>query len=371
MSLTSPSAGNKVTQWDDQFFAEYVRENLFARYMGTNENSLIQVKENLTKTKGDKISIPLITRLTGKGVRGNAKLQGNEEALGNYNHDIPVYPLRNGVAVTEWDEQKTVIDLRNAAKTMLKSWIMGVTRDDIITALMSFGGANAFLASQIAADSNYTAVASEAVKDAFLAANSDRFLFGAAKSNNASNDHSAALANIDNSADKLTPDMVSLAKRMAKMASPHIRPIMTNEGEEWFVMFASSLAFRDLKTHATITAANREGWVRYNGGMNGGTNPLFRDGDIVWDGVIVREVPEIPVLTGLGNGGIDVSANFLCGAQALGLAWAQRTKSRTNTEDYGFENGVAISEIRGIEKLVFNGVQHGVVTVYASGVADS
>jgi len=372
MSLTTPISGNKVTQWDSEFFVEYVRDMMFTRYMGTNENAVIQVKENLTKQKGDKISIPLITRLAGKGVRGNAKLQGNEEALGNYNHDIPVFPVRNGVAVTEWDEQRTVIDLRNAAKQALKTWIMGLTRDDIITALMSFGANQAHLASQVVTDSSYAALASTAVKDAFLAANSDRFLFGAVKSNGSSNVLATSLANVDSTNDKLSATIVSLAKRIAKNADPHIRPIQTAEGEEWFVMFCNSYAFRDLKADTVISAANRDGWQRYNEvGMDGGTSPLFRGGDLIYDGVIIREIPEIPVITGAGASSIDVAPNFLCGAQALAMVWAQRTKSRTNTEDYGFENGVAISEMRGIEKLIYNGKQNGVVTVYTSGVADT
>jgi ribonuclease PH len=44
-------------------------------------------------------------------------------------------------------------------------------------------------------------------------------VFGAAKSNASSNDHSAALANCDTTADKLTPDAISLMKRMAKQAN--------------------------------------------------------------------------------------------------------------------------------------------------------
>lgn len=381
MALTRVSAGNKVIQWDDKFFSEYVRANLFNPYMGVDENAIIQIKENLVKKKGDSITISLLSSLRGKGVRGNARLQGSEEQLGNYDHNIPVYPLRNGVAVTEWDEQMTVIDLRNGGRVALKNWAMETLRDDTVTALMSMGG-KAYLASQVLADSSYSAIADETVKDAFLVQNADRFLFGAAKSNNAANDHSASLANIDNTADKLSAGIVSLSKRMAKQASPSIRPVMTKQGEEWFVMFANSEAFRDLKNDTTILAANREAWQRYNGGgklgSGTGSNPIFRDGDLIYDGVIIREISDIPTLEGVGAGSIDVAPCFLCGAQAMGLVWAQRIKSRTNTEDYGFENGVAVSEMRGLEKLLYDNddlgktdVQHGVVTVYVAGVADA
>ncbi len=85
-------------------------------------------------------------------------------------------------------------------------------------------------------------------------------------------------------------------------------------------------------------------------------------------------------MVGAGAGGIDVGFNFLCGAQALGAAWAQRLKSTTDTRDYNFRHGVGVQEIRGIEKLMFGTsttsesgtlVQNGVVTVMTSAVADA
>ena len=49
MALTTARTGLTPQQWDDKFFMEYVRENRFKRYMGTDENSIIQLKEDLTK----------------------------------------------------------------------------------------------------------------------------------------------------------------------------------------------------------------------------------------------------------------------------------------------------------------------------------
>jgi N4-gp56 family major capsid protein len=293
-------------------------------------------------------------------VTGNTTLEGNEEALDSRSHKVEVAPLRHAVAITEWEEQKSAIELRDAARMMLKLWAMTKLRDDIIAALLSING-------------TAYASASEATKDAWLVDNADRVLFGAAKSNNSANDHSASLANIDSTNDTLTPGVVSLAKRMAQTASPKIRPVRLSEDEEWYVMFAHPMAFRDFSQNATITQANREARMR------GVENPLFTGGSLLWDGVIVREIPEITTLTGVGNGSIDVAPNFLVGAQALGVAWARRTRTTTNVRDYGFIHGVGISEVRGIEKLIFGSgsadtddlQQHGVVTVYTAGVADA
>ena len=270
---------------------------------------------------------------------------------------VTVAPLRHAVAVTNWDEQKSTIELRDTAKMALKMWSMEKMKTAIITALGSINGVA-------------YADASEAQKDAWLVDNSDRVLFGATKSNASSNDHSTSLANIDNTSDKLSPAIISLAKRIAQSASPAIRPIRLSEDEEWFVMFCGPQAFRDLSNDTTMTQANRDARTR---GMD---NPLFTGGSLIWDGVIIREIPEIAAVS---NGTIDCNPNYLVGAQALGIAWAQRTKTTTQVTDYGFRNGVGVQEMRGIEKLLFGSgagdtddlKQHGVVTVWTAGVADT
>ncbi len=81
MALTTARTGLTPQIWDDQFFMEYVRDNRFKRYMGTDENSIIQLKEDLTKKRGDRVTFAAVNKLTGAGVTGNTTLEGNEEEL--------------------------------------------------------------------------------------------------------------------------------------------------------------------------------------------------------------------------------------------------------------------------------------------------
>ena len=118
----------------------------------------------------------------------------------------------------------------------------------------------------------------------------------------------------------------------------HPAGISINDDEEWFVFFMPSLPFRDLmQDRAVIINTLQYAWDR------GRDNPLFTAGDILYNGVIIREVPEMPVIAGAGGGGIDVAASVLCGAQAVGVAWAQRMKSTTNGRDYSYFHGVGLS----------------------------
>lgn len=371
MNVTPSRAGLTPQLWDKMFFAEYIRANRFRKYFGTDETALIQVKDSLTTKNGDSVTFAAVRRLVGAGVTGNTVLEGNEEILDQRSMKLVVAPIRHAVAVSDWDEQKSIIELRDAAKTSLKNWSMEKLRSDIIIAFSAVNISSGVFVPY--------ASATAAQRNTWLASNSDRVRFGALASNFSSGVMATALATLDNTNDKMTGALLSLAKRQAQTASPHIRPIMTKDtnDQEWFVAFMPSLVFRDFRADPPVLAANANGRPREGDWM---ANPMFSGGDLVWDGMIVREIPEFPILAGAGTAGIDVAASYLCGAQAIGAGWAQRTKTTTNVRDYGFFNGVGTSEIRGIGKLCFGRdpsadlttlVDQGVYSIFTAAVADA
>src|SRR5688572_16797591 len=138
--------------------------------MGTDEASIIQVREDLTKKRGDAITFALVNELTGAGVTGNSTLKGNEEKLNSRSHALTVDVLRHAVAVDDWDLQKSVIDLRNAARTNLREWAQRTLRDDIVRGLGQIDGVN-FNSSTAAQRNTWTSN------------NQDRVLFGLSTAN--------------------------------------------------------------------------------------------------------------------------------------------------------------------------------------------
>ena len=266
----------------------------------------------------------------------------------------------------DWDEQKSVIDLRDAARVQLREWAQKKLRDGILNALGQIDGVN-------------FGSSSAAQRNTWTANNSDRLLFGSTTANY--NATFLTALNTIGSGESLTPNILSLMKRLAQKASPKIKPISVEAmDQEWYVCFVGPRAWRDLTednpTTNVLTLANRDSRVR------GVDNPLFTGDSLVWDGMILRELPEIKPLgdfgTFSGSGGVAIEPVYLCGAQAVGLAWAQRSKSTTDTDDYGFLHGVGVQEIRGIEKLRFGTgasdtttpKDHGIVTGFVAAVAD-
>lgn len=362
MSQTYAATGLTPQIWDDQFFTDYVRMSRYKRYMGTDEAAIFQLKEDLTKKKGDTVTFALVNELTGNGVTGNATLKGNEERLNSRSHALTVDVLRHAVAVDDWDIQKSVVDLRNAARVQLRQWAQKKLRDDCTNALGQIDGVNY---------SSSTATQ----RNTWWANNSDRVLPGLT-ANYAGSVFATDIGKIANS---LTPESLSLMKRIAQGASPKVRPVYVKEmDQEWYVCFIGPRAWRDLTednpTTNPLILANRDARVR------GVDNPLFTGDSLVWDGMILREIPEITTLADVsGSSGAAIEPVYLCGAQAVGLGWAQRTKSTTDTDDYEFLHGVGVQEIRRIEKLRFGTAagadtttpkDHGIVTGFFAAAAD-
>lgn len=378
MATTSLATASQVQVWDKQYLSEYVRASRFKPYMGKAEgdgsNPLmpIMVKNELQKA-GKTINIPLLTRLQGNGVQGNERLSGSEEAISNYNFAITVNYNRNGVEIPEADEHWTEMDLRGAGKMLLRTWSSEVLRDDLIIALSDiYGrsyvkGRNASTLGTIYTPTTFMAAlnADQTNMDAWVLANRDRVLYGPDLAHlEADSDHSDSVVKLTASTDKASAVTLRLAKGLAKTADPHIRPTRVNDddGREYYVWFVPTADFNNLKQDADIKAANVDARTR---GVD--NHPIFQDGDLIYDGVIIREVPEIPAFGGVGAGGTSVTMSFFCGAQAASVAWGMKPQSRSKKEDdYGHFTGLGITECRGTAKNFFNSKQHGLVTVFST-----
>jgi hypothetical protein len=135
-------------------------------------------------------------------------------------------------------------------------------------------------------------------------------------------------------------------------------------GKRYYVAFANPYAFKNLRDSldTEVLAATS---------VQMEASKLFEGGDIMWNGVIVKETDNIPIYTNLGaSGTAEVTPVYLLGAQALAAAYANRWRSKTEMFDYADKYGVAIDGIYGIEKIRFGTgaadtddyKDHGVVT---------
>jgi N4-gp56 family major capsid protein len=359
MTDTAAATGLTVQQWEDNYVTEYFQGlQGFKPLMGSGENMVIQTKEDLTKKAGDSITIALVNRLTNAAVTGVSTLEGAEEDMTSRSMRIYVDKRRNAVRVPEMAEQRSAISLRSAAKPVLLDWSIEDTRELIIDALGSINGV-------------HFTDSTEAQRDAWLVDNKDRTVFGAyaAGGSAGGSDMSADLAQLGTTTDNFSNVMLDSMIYVAKTCSPKIRPMKDpGNGRRYYVAFAHPAAFADLRASidTEVLALTR---VEHEAAK------LFEGGDIFWNGVIVKEIDAIPVYTNLGASATnEVTPVYLCGAQALAIAYAKHWTTKTEIFDYGDKHGVAVEAIIGVRKVIFGSgaadtddlKDHGVVTGYFS-----
>jgi hypothetical protein len=99
MADTHVASGLTVEQWDSKFFTEYLTENRYSGEMGTDESAIIQLKENLSKKKGDRVNFALVNKMTNDATTGSNVLEGNEEDMASRSCEVRVDKRRNAIRV--------------------------------------------------------------------------------------------------------------------------------------------------------------------------------------------------------------------------------------------------------------------------------
>jgi N4-gp56 family major capsid protein len=347
--------------WDDQFSTEFFQTNPFAAYSGTSENNIIRMKEDLASKRADGITFEFITSLEKGAIKGRTPLKGSESQMGEYGDKVLWDMRKKAISLHELDLDLAAIDPRAAARENLKAWAEEDVKLEVIDRLLDVGAT---------CDIPY-ALASAADRNAWNAANADRVLYGAAKANFDAT-HATALANVDAAADKLSRASVSLLKRIALLARPRITPLrVEKKNRRFFIAFVHPYAFRDLKAEVESVRATVN-VVEQNEG-------IFLGGDLDYDGVLVHEVDDMPLLAGAGNAGIDVASVYLCGQEALGWGVKSRYRSREDTDDYEQVKGLGMIGKWGMKKLAYRfgtkdaaviGKQRGMVTGFFAATGD-
>jgi hypothetical protein len=356
-----------VTKWQKQFLFDYVAGSGFMKYMGNDASNIIRVIDDL-KNGGETIVVPLAAQLRSAGVTGSTPLVGNEESMGEYADRMTVTYFRNGVRFTKDQTFRTELDLYNAARKRLKDWSAKKLKTDISTAYQSI-----IVKSVADSDGNTIDVgvnyasATDAQKNAFLVANTDRILLGnnsAAYKTGAAGVWATALGELTAANDKITAATLHTAREMALSTGLNsgfgVNPYSVDDasGEATFVYFCGPEQFRDLKSDQEIILNYRHGSE-----LGFSKNPLFQSGDLWLDGIIIRRIDSLGLVGNLGASSAPVARGFLCGQNSLTVAYGQDPTPVNDMTDYGASKGVGIEEVRAVKKTSFGGVNYGVCEV--------
>lgn len=372
MSNTVSIANLVPKIWEKELFKDVMDNFYFNKngMMGKDENNIIQVKEDLQKTKGDTITLPLSAKIgAGSGVIGDNELEGNESQITYYSEAIVIDQWRDAVRLTGMlDEQKMTVNMREDAKNKLSIRIQEFLERQFF---MKLGGVTNTSLTDVNGDAVGTFAAwsntPDFIPDADTAAGQgDRYICA---------DYTNGADSLA-STDLLTPELISRARRKAQLANPKIQPLKIN-GKNYYCMFIHPWQAFDLKQNAVWAQAQREAQVR------GDENPIFTDALGIWDGVIVKEHEYVPFLdiSVAGNSfrgtatGTDFTADafraLLVGRQAACFAKVKYNPNGWVEKKFDFDNkwGVATGLIGGIQKVMFNSKEYGVIAVDTAATA--
>lgn len=359
MALTTIQTNNKYIKFREEVIREFVRQNMFSAYMGNSMTSIIRVLNDL-KAGGEQVNVPLVNSLRATAI-ATGTLTGSEEAIDNYGFRMWIDWARNAVKTNKAEIQKDSADIFDIARPLLTDWGQELIKNEVVDSFLSIplatapanlGTTNGQRVNGISWDN-----ASAGQRNTWNADNQDRVLYGAAVGNfNAT--WATAAATVDSTSDKLTAAAVRLMKRRAMTATTtqRIRPIRTNDGYDFYVLFVDPNLFRDLAGDTTIL--NNHLYARPREGTSYKDNPLFMDGDILYDGVIVRQVPEMltrrpTIFATAGAGGTTaINAAVLCGQSAVAQFYGQLPRpTQLDQTDYQFNRGVGLEMCYGIGKV--------------------
>jgi uncharacterized protein DUF4043 len=387
MATTTVSTNNKLVKFREEVWHEYVRANLFSPYMGTGLNSIIRVIPDLDKggkQGGEQINVPIMARLQG-GAIATGPMVGNEESLDNSGTRLWIDWARKSVAINNAEEQKSSIDLFAEAKPMLVDWGNELQRDEICDAFYAIpstsqpaglGSYNGQRVNGILFDS-----ATAAQRNTWITDNADRIQIGNSNTANLSaGNFAASMANIT-SGMTLSGALLMTMKRRAMAANPKIRPYKLKEnGTEWFVVFVGLEQFRDAANDSDIKTANQNSRSRENAGYL--KNPIFVDGDLLYNGIIIRQIPELSTrlptfYATAGASSVQVAPAFMCGQQAQAWCWGMMPEPTfLKEDDYQFKRGTGVKMAYGVGKIAkLNSTNNfkdwGCFTGFFSAIADA
>jgi hypothetical protein len=393
-------AGEFLPLFSRAYMKEVLGKNRFARYMGTEDSDPIQYKMEL-KGQGESIQFNFLRALDDNGVAGDMILEGTEVAPVREKMILKWEFSRNAIAAEKSSERKSIIELLPQVKDRLSEWSMRIMRYRVVDAMHMAAPDKCFV------QPKYTIAASKVLPGypalvqpttyigptaaetlAWLTNNQDRVLFGLNDASYSTTNLATALGNASAATDGLTVKLIQKMHDRTKNSSPYINPLRWgDEDETYFVLFCDTVSFRQLQADPTMQAANQ--YARAREGEGWKKNPIRTGSDLEYDGVIIREIPDMQPI--VNDGGVlrqlrvgDSAAiratargvSFMTGAQGIAVGIAQEPKFENQDTDYKFRNGVAIEEAYSVNKFqrqdlstLTKYVDHGSVTSFTNANA--
>lgn len=343
-------------RWAKDLFKVLQKSFEFNSWIGTGEDSVIQMRTELGKGEGDEITFGILLDLVGAGTVGRDTLVGKAESLKFRDFKMQIEKMRKSVDVgTDIDEQRIPYNLMEKGKVGLNNWWAGWLSDYMFHALAGNSqmfdelpqlGGVAFAQQPVEPDAEHLMVVGGKTETTLTAA------------------------------DVVTLKFLDAVKQRAEIPSLEgvgfkIRPIMIG-GKPMFRVVLHNYVFDQLRRNTNVGE-----WGDMLRTAQKLQDPTV---EIVYNNMMISKSERVYSRGAIGTGGRSYRNLFL-GAQAGVMGWggAGDTKSsvmsfHTEKLDHGSKTEVSGGGILGIAKTRFqkNGAapdhgDYGVITFPSYG----
>lgn len=329
------------------------RDQMFIkRFMGENQNAMIQVIKELTKTeKGTQAIIQLVADLVEDGVTGDNVREGNEEAMQSYSQIITIDQLSHSVRNEgKLSDQGSVINFREQGRDKLAYWL--ADRCDQLAFLTLSGISYAFKpngAPRVGSPFPTLDFAADV-----SAPTSKRSLMWDGTSLQSSNTGAITTS--------FVPKYTMIVDLIAYAKEHYVRPLMDG-GKQYFVLLVAPGTLAALKKdpdyqRAVVAVATKAGT----------DSPWFTGASVTVDGAVIHEHNKVYNTKGAasgskwGSGGtVNGTRTLLCGAQALGMCDLGAPGWVEKLFDYENQQGINVDKMMGLLKPKFFSIADGSV----------
>lgn len=349
------------TQWLNELFLRHLNNNSFAPLMGTGADSVIRIM-NVENKAGDTFKVHFADYIANsEWVQGDTALEGSAVDMTTDSVTIDRYRIAKVIENFAMSDQRTIVDMeREIVMPQLEQAMKSKVQSMILNALCSTSAGRS----------------------------QNRYLYGAAESNYNST-HATALANVDNTSDKLTMNLIERAARKAKLSGSgvgKIKParVMLKDGrynEYEYVLLAHSWAIRDLKTDSNFTNRIQYREAQQFNVIDGATFVGKHEGVLIYE-MLDDEMLETNsnsvqcahnVLLGVGAG-VMAYGNVSVPMGASNYILQKKNKALVTTEvsDHAGDVSYGLTFVGGAKKLVNSSSEdNAVVHVFTAAVADA
>lgn len=340
-----------VKLWGKDTAVEALKKTDIAPLIGRSPQSVIHLKDETKKSKGDTVKFWLEMQLSGAGVTEGEPQEGNEEALTHYSDELIINELMHATRVPNdgtIDAQRVPYNLRRSARNRLADWW---------AKRYSVSFFNQVAGYTLQTNTKYTGL------NAVTAPSAGRHIIAEAGM--------TAETDLDSN-DTMKLYWIDYLVERAKTADVPIQPARV-DGQDMYVLYLHPYQVVDLRNDATTAGSWHDIQLRAIQGGKIANNPLFTGALGVYNNVVLREAFDIPNGISGSSPITTVRRAVFMGAQAASMAFGQEY-SKEGFEwveelfDYRREFGVSAQNIWGLKKNRYNSVDYGtiVLSTYAA-----